>query len=105
MRRVIERSLDPRARALFHALREWLPRVVAWDRAMNAAAPIFLLEGAGNGHGLEAPDVRGAIEASLGNAAAMSGVVASKEQIDAALAAWCEAAGASHPGPITGHES
>jgi hypothetical protein len=89
MRRLIERSLEPRAHALLRSLSEWLPRSVAWDRAMNAAAPILLLEGRPT---QETIDPRGAIESSLSNAEAMKGAVATTERIEAAVRAWYDAA-------------
>jgi hypothetical protein len=37
----LERSLDPRAVRLIHALEQWLPRQVAWERAAQIAARLL----------------------------------------------------------------
>jgi hypothetical protein len=96
-RRLRESSLDARARALFYALLEWLPRSVAWDRAMNAAASIIILETAKNAVvPLAMLEPRTAIEASLGNTLAMKGYVATSARIEAALLAWQRAESDEH---------
>jgi hypothetical protein len=88
-RRFDDGRLEPRARALFLSFSEWLPRDVAWDRAMNAAAPVLMLEG------YPPPDrmsPRVSIASALANVPAMKGSVATPARIEAAVRAWARAA-------------
>jgi hypothetical protein len=86
---VPERTRDPRVRALLASLEAWLPAPLAWERAMNAAAPLVLLESI---QGLVIDDwegeTRAAIAGALTHASAMRGHVATREDLERAIDAW-----------------
>lgn len=91
-RRRLAARLDPRVRALLASLDAWLPSDIAWDRAMNAASPLLLLEDVAR-EALEAVALspRMAIEGALSNHFAMRGHRATDARIDHAARAWARA--------------
>jgi hypothetical protein len=88
-----EAALDPRVRAVLHALQQWLPKPIAWDRAINGTAPILILETAPEGTiPADELDPRASIAAALDNVSAMEGYQATPERIEQAVRAWNRAA-------------
>lgn len=91
-RMALERELDPRARALLVALEEWLPREVAWERAVTISEPLIVLAGAQLAPEDEhARDPIRAITAGLSDVAALGGRNASPARIMQAVRAWASA--------------
>ncbi len=88
-RRRAEATLDARVLALLRVLEEWLPPDVAWDRAMNAAAPLLLLEHVDAASlPYDALDPRKSIALALANQTSMHGIVVPEERIEQAVRAW-----------------
>lgn len=79
---------DARVRAVYGVLSRWLPREVAAERTRNAVTPLLLVESLHGRVHVPNMDPRHCFTAALRNAFSMRGYVASREAIEAAVAAW-----------------